>query len=142
MTERKVSGYLSKSLFIRGHQCHKSLWLHKYQPELKEEADEALKARFRSGHEVGALAQRLFPGGVEVPYDGLTHHEQLAMTQKLLDEGKETIYEATFEHDGVFVKAMASWLSPKYLRTQVSRSPGVHTGSKGQYPRNSMIFGQ
>jgi len=104
MVKRKVSGYLSKSMFIRGHQCLKSLWLHKYRPELKEEADEALEARFRTGHEVGALAQQLFPGGVEVPYDGLTHAEQLAMTQKLLAEGKETIYEATFEHDGVFVK--------------------------------------
>lgn len=104
MAKRKVSGYLSKSLFIRGRQCHKSLWLHKYQPELGEEADASLQARFRSGHEIGNLAQKLFPGGVEVPYDGLTHPEQLAMTKKLLDEGRETIYEATFEHDGVFVK--------------------------------------
>ena len=68
MTERKVSGYLSKSLFIRGHQCHKSLWLHKYQPELKDAVDEAQQARFDSGHDVGALAQQLFPGGVEVDF--------------------------------------------------------------------------
>lgn len=104
MTDRKVSGFLSKSLFTRGHQCHKSLWLHKHRPELKDAVDEALQARFDSGHEVGVLAQGLFPGGVEVPYDGLTHPAQLAMTRKLLDAGQETIYEATFQHDGVFVK--------------------------------------
>lgn len=104
MTERKVSGSLSKSLFIKGHQCLKALWLQKYRPELKDEADETLQALFRSGHEVGALAQRLIPGGVEVPYEGLTHAEQLAMTRKLLDTGSETIYEATFQHDGIFVK--------------------------------------
>ena len=104
MTQRKVSTYLSKSLFVRGHQCHKSLWLHKFQPELKDPVDEALQARFDSGHEVGTLAQQLFPGGVEVPYEGLTHAEQLAMTQELLAEGRNTIYEATFQHDGIFVK--------------------------------------
>jgi len=104
MTKHKVSGHLSKSLFTRGTQCHKSLWLHKYQPELKDEADEALEARFRSGHEVGSLAKGLFPGGVEVPYDGLSYAEQLAMTRKLLAEGRETIYEASFQHDGIFVK--------------------------------------
>ena len=104
MAEGKVSNYLSKSLYVRGHQCHKCLWLHKHQPELKDPVDEAQQALFDSGHEVGALAQQLFPGGVEVPYEGLTHAEQLAMTRKLIDEGAGTIYEATFEHDGVFVK--------------------------------------
>lgn len=104
MTERKVSSYLSKSLFIRGHQCHKSLWLHKHRPELKDPVDPAQQARFDSGHAVGALAHQLYPGGVEVPYEGLSPAEQLAMTRRLIDEGMETIYEATFQHDGVFVK--------------------------------------
>lgn len=104
MTEHTVSGYLSKSLFIRGRQCHKSLWLHKCRPELRDAIDAAQQARFQSGREVGALAQRLFPGGVEVPYEGLSHAGQLAMTRELLAAGRESIYEATFQHDGVFVK--------------------------------------
>jgi len=41
---------LSKSLFIRGLQCHKSLYLQKFCPDLKEE--------------VTPEKQRLFPGGV------------------------------------------------------------------------------
>lgn len=104
MAVKPVSQYLSKSLFIRGHQCHKSLWLEKHRPELKDPVDDALQARFDSGHAVGTLAQQLRPGGVEVPYEGLTHADQLAMTRRLIDEGCGTIYEATFQHDGIFVK--------------------------------------
>jgi hypothetical protein len=104
MAEREASTYLSKSLYIRGNQCHKSLWLHKHNPELKDAVDETQQTRFDSGHEVGALAQRLFPGGVEVPYEGLSHAEQVSMTRTLVAAGAETIYEATFQHDGVFVK--------------------------------------
>lgn len=112
MAERAVSGYLSKSLFVRGHQCHKSLWLHKHRPDLQDPVDAAQQALFDAGHEVGALAQQLFPCGVEVPYEGLTHAEQLAMTRKLVAEGRETIYEATFEDDDVFVKVDILHRSP------------------------------
>jgi len=111
-----------------GHQCA-SPWLHKYRPELKEEADEALKARFRSGHEVGALAQRLFQGVVDVSCEGLSHTEQLAMTRKLLNAGKVTISEATFQHEGVFVKVdilrrgAAGW---EILEVKLSRKVEDH----------------
>lgn len=40
VVNKKISTYLSKSLFIRGLQCHKSLYLHKYHPELKDEVSE------------------------------------------------------------------------------------------------------
>lgn len=53
---------------------------------------------------VGELARDLFPGGTLIPYDGLTHDEQIAMTRKALKTAK-VIYEAAFCHDGVFVKA-------------------------------------
>lgn len=97
--------YLSKSLFIRGLQCHKSLYLQKYRPELKGEVSEETEKRFDVGYEIGDLAQGLFPGGVIVPYEGLSHSEQIDMTQSLIRQGISTIYEATFFHNGVFVKA-------------------------------------
>lgn len=96
--------YLSKSLYIKGLQCHKALWLHKYQPELKDEVSESQQASFDSGTDVGILAQQLFPGGVEVPYDGLTPAEQIARTQELIADGTTTIYEATFSFDNIFIK--------------------------------------
>lgn len=96
--------YLSKSLYIKGLQCHKALWLHKNRSELKSKPSAAQQAAFESGTDVGLLAQQLFPGGIEVPYDGLTHAEQLSRTQELIADGTTTIYEATFSFDNVFVK--------------------------------------
>jgi hypothetical protein len=96
--------YISKSLYIKWLQCHKALWLHKNRPELKTKPSAAQMAVFDSGTEVGILAQTLFPGGLLVPYDGMSHTEQLAMTKDALNSGEKTIYEATFSFDNVFVK--------------------------------------
>lgn len=103
-SQRKPSLFLSKSLFVRGLQCHKSLWLHKYHPELKDELSVQQAAILQNGREVGKLAQGLFPGGVEVPYGGLSHAEQVERTRALIGNDAGTIYEATFGFDGVFVK--------------------------------------
>jgi hypothetical protein len=97
--------YLSKSLFIRGLQCHKSLWLHRRRPELKDKVSESQQAVFDAGTDVGILAQRLYPGGAEVPYEGLSPAEQVAMTKDLIQKGSTTIYEAAFSHDQIFCKA-------------------------------------
>ncbi|MGB7629783.1 MAG: DUF2779 domain-containing protein [Candidatus Deferrimicrobium sp.] len=99
------STYLSKSLYIRGLQCHKSLYLDRHQPELRGEPTPELEALWKSGHEVGDLAHMLFPGGVNIPFDGLTKEEQLSKTREEIDRGTKAIYEATFSHDDVFVKA-------------------------------------
>jgi len=56
--------YLSKSLFIRGLQCPKSLYLQKHSPELKDQVTEEAQSRFDVGYDVGDLAQQLFPSGV------------------------------------------------------------------------------
>jgi hypothetical protein len=95
---------LSKSLFIRGLQCHKSLYLQKFRPELKEEVTPEQQSLFDSGSNVGILAQQLFPGGVNVPYEGLSYAEQIERTQSLIQQGANTIYEAAFSYRGVFVK--------------------------------------
>jgi hypothetical protein len=105
MKTEESNAYLSKSLFIRGLQCHKSLYLQKNQPELKDETSEFQETLFQMGTDVGILAQELFPGGAEVPYEGLSKPAQLDLTQSLIKEGKTTLYEATFFYDGVFVKA-------------------------------------
>lgn len=105
MSRPDKTAYLSKSLYTRGLQCHKSLYLHKYQPDLRGEPTPELVALWKSGHEVGDLAHMLFPGGVVVPFDGLTGEEQLAKTREEIDRGTKAIYEATFSFDDVFVKA-------------------------------------
>lgn len=105
MVSSDKTAYLSKSLYIRGLQCHKSLYLHKYQPELRGEPTPELEALWKSGREVGDFARMLFPGGVVVPFEGLTGEEQLSKTREEIDRGTKAIYEATFSFDDVFVKA-------------------------------------
>ena len=105
MSRPDKTASLSKTLYTRGLQCHKSLYLHKFHPELRGEPTPELEARWKSGHDVGDLAHMLFPGGVNVPFDGLTKDEQLAKTLEEIDRGTKAIYEATFSYDDVFVKA-------------------------------------
>jgi len=96
---------LSKTLYMRGLQCPKSLWLDRKQPQVRTAPTPDLVARWEAGTEVGVYAQLLFPGGVEVPFEGQTKVQQLGQTQELLANGAQTIYEATFSHGGVFVRA-------------------------------------
>jgi len=97
--------YLSKTLFIKGLQCHKYLWLEKNRPELKDEQSDSQEALFQSGTDVGMLARDLFPGGVEIPYEGLTHSQQIERTAQAIADGADTLYEAAFSYDGIFMKA-------------------------------------
>lgn len=103
MKKSSIPG-LSKSRYLHGLQCPKYLWLETWHKELKNEFDETTEEILAQGHQVGALAQELFPGGVEIPYEGLSIEEQLQQTQKALKSSK-VIYEASFQHNGVFVKA-------------------------------------
>src|SRR5512147_2163497 len=88
--------HLSKSLFVRGMQCHKALYLHKYHPELRGEISRDKQLLFRAGFEVGRAAQKMFPGGTEIPYEGLSVTEQLRRTRDEIARGAKTIYEAAF----------------------------------------------
>jgi hypothetical protein len=79
--------------------------LDRKQPEVRTAPPPDLIARWEAGTEVGLYAHLLFPGGVEIPYDGLTNVQKLAKTKDLLAKGTQTIYEATFSFDGVLVRA-------------------------------------
>ncbi|MEE8328970.1 MAG: DUF2779 domain-containing protein [Thermodesulfovibrionia bacterium] len=101
---KQVNISLSKSSFIRGLQCRKSLYLLKHHPELRDEISEAQQAIFQSGINVGIYAQKLFPGGVEIPFDKGSLSKQLALTKSEIKKRTKTLYEASFLHDNVFVK--------------------------------------
>ena len=95
---------LSKSLILKGIQCPKALYLQKNPPDFEFPPQPDLEAKFRAGHEIGILAQQLFPGGTEVPFEGLSVPEQVEQTRQLIADGVEVIYEASFDYDGIFVK--------------------------------------
>uniref|UniRef100_UPI003217689E DUF2779 domain-containing protein n=1 Tax=uncultured Draconibacterium sp. TaxID=1573823 RepID=UPI003217689E len=107
---------LSKSAFIRGLQCHKSLYLKKHHPELEDKVSESQQAIFDKGTNVGVLAQQLFPGGVDlgefIPSD---FGRVLSETSKLIGEGQTVIYEAGFKSNylicfiDILVKRDGKW---------------------------------
>jgi hypothetical protein len=94
---------LSKSLYTRGIQCSKSLWLKKYSSEVLTPPDDTALARFETGNMVGDLACALFPNGREIPYMEKNFAGMAELTREWMNEGLEYIYEATFIHDGIVV---------------------------------------
>jgi hypothetical protein len=93
---------LSKSTFMRGCQCAKSLWLHKHRPDLRDGMSEAQAAVFARGTDVGVLARELYPNGVDAsPVDAFHYQQSVADTQRYLAEGYTVIYEAAFQYQGV-----------------------------------------
>ena len=93
---------LSKSLYIRGLQCEKSLWLKKKKPEVLQAPDDGVQAVFDTGTSVGELACELFRGGERIEYTG-NFSSQMAKTKELMGRGTKIIYEATFCFDGILV---------------------------------------
>ena len=91
---------LSKSTYIRGLQCHRSLYLNKFRPYLRDKISEEQLAKFARGHSVGKVAQQLFPGGITMSRPG---KPSALKTAQLINEGFPVIYEACFISDDVIV---------------------------------------
>jgi len=99
----EVSMRISKSKFCAGVQCLKRLYLLVHEPEIAAEPDGTADAIIEQGREVGLLARKLFPGGIEVCSTGL---DQAIRTTRELVANHEVpaIFEGVFEHDGVLVR--------------------------------------
>lgn len=93
---------LSKSRLLQHLQCPKRLWLKVHRPEL-EEVDESNQTRFATGTYVGEIAQQLYPDGVLIAGDDL--RQAVTDTQAVLAGEQQTIFEATFQADGLLVRA-------------------------------------
>ena len=95
---------LSKSTFLRGLQCSKSLYLYKNFIQLRDSISPEQKAVFNRGNSVGLLAQKLFPDGTDAtPIKRSDNLAAVAHTKQLIDNGVEVIYEAAFQHRQVLV---------------------------------------
>ena len=99
-----MSMRISKSKFCAGVQCLKRLYLLVHEPELAAEPDGTADAIIEQGREVGLLARKLFPGGIEV--DGSAGLKQaISTTQQLIGNPEiSAIFEGAFEHEGIIVK--------------------------------------
>ena len=100
MVEEKL---LTKSLYLRGLQCEKSLWLKINNSDILEDEDNAISQIFETGRKVGALACNLFPNGKRISFGDTVRDQRIALTKQWIVDGVSTIYEATFEFDGVLV---------------------------------------
>ncbi len=94
---------LSKSTFVRGCKCLKSLYLYKFHYDLRDEVSQQQQSLFDQGNEVGILARSLFPGGKDATVTPA--HDYTASvkhTQQILQSGCKTIYEAGFMFNNVY----------------------------------------
>ncbi len=100
---------LSKTAFMRGTRCLKSLYLQRRYPDLCDPPDARRSHVFAVGAEVGRMARELFPGGVlalpeegaSSPGDAAYVRESLRFTEDLISRKVPAIYEASFLHNGV-----------------------------------------
>lgn len=93
---------ISKSSYIRGLQCIKSLYLNFFHKKYNIEQDELDIKKFDIGHNIGKLAQELFPGGKNCGYE-LTRNTKISclMTKSLIKNNEKIIYEAAFQYKGL-----------------------------------------
>lgn len=99
---------ISKSKYLSGLQCQKLLWYHYNRPDEIPAPDAGTQAIFAVGHQVGELAQSLFPGGMAIKWDR-DAEKMIEPTKKLLAERKP-IYEAAVKYGNAY--AIADILAP------------------------------
>ncbi|MGO9308777.1 MAG: DUF2779 domain-containing protein [Spirochaetia bacterium] len=103
MTPTHAPALLSKTRYIQGLQCAKLLW-HVYNArQLVPPVDEGTRAIFDQGHEVGLLAQKLFPGGIAV--EGDIPFDQVVTRSKELLQRRVPLFEAGFRHGRLIARA-------------------------------------
>ena len=103
--EGSAQPQLSKSTYLAGAQCHLRLWHDFHDRHLAAPVDESLQLIFDTGHEVGEIACRRYPGGHLVAHDHQHVAEALAETRRVLDAGAApALFEAAFEHEHVLVR--------------------------------------
>ena len=95
---------ISKSKFILGQQCLKSLWLDSRNIPTTNPLDKSANERLKAGNEVGEAAKNLLPGGVNVEYHPSDFQKMCDLTSELIGSGEKIIYEASFFADNVFIR--------------------------------------
>lgn len=98
---------LSKSKLLAFRQCPKRLWLEVHRPELRQDSVRTM-ASFAVGHDVGALARRLYDplqigSLIDVEKEGFAG--ALARSRQLVGSSSVPIFEAGFAAAGALAFA-------------------------------------
>jgi hypothetical protein len=110
---------LSKSTFIRGQQCVKSLYLNKFHSKLRDRISPEQMAKFKRGTDVGVLARDLYPGGIDLSPKSPSQYPKKVLETALAMQNPDiqVIYEACFVYEEVLilldilVRQENSWLA-------------------------------
>ncbi len=98
-----AGNYISKTAFLKFEQCRKAFFLYKNHYYLRDKPSVDKQLTFKRGHDIGALAHDLFPGGINVVETDSNKTRAIEYTKELLEKRTSVIYEATFEFGGVMV---------------------------------------
>jgi hypothetical protein len=98
-----VGSLISKSKYLAGLQCPKLLWTQYNDKAAIPATSPATQAIFHMGHEIGRLAQGLWPGGVEGPQSLTDLPATVAGTQELMRR-RIPVFEASFLVDGRYCR--------------------------------------
>jgi hypothetical protein len=93
--------YLNESLYLKGWQCPKYLWLQLHKPELLSGESPDEQYGRGSGDEARRLALNLFPDGVGI--SDAPAEARIRETRELMSTGAVTLFDAAFEYEGVRV---------------------------------------
>lgn len=99
----KKSPFLSKSKYLIGLQCAKLLWYNYNAKDQLPPTGPETQAMYDQGHAVGAIAHKLFPGGVSAGEEA-DFKKVIDRTQELLKERKP-IFEAAFRYQNTYARA-------------------------------------
>lgn len=94
---------ISKSKYLAGLQCQKLLWFYYNAKDVIPGPDAAQQAIFDQGHEVGALAKKLFPGGAEVGAGITDLPETIRLTAEAV-ELRKPLFEAAFSANNCYAR--------------------------------------
>lgn len=90
---------ISKSSFIRGLQCIKSLYLHKKRPFLRDRLSSETKAKYKRGHYVGNYSRQIFPNGIDCSPSSPRAYKKAAInTAEQIENKTDILYEAVFSN--------------------------------------------
>lgn len=101
---QNVTHVLSKSRFVSALQCTKRLYLETYHRELAQKPSPGLQRIFDTGHAVGELAQKQFPGGRLISAPSYDSEKALCDTDAAIKAGATVLYEPAFVYRNVLVR--------------------------------------
>lgn len=93
---------LSKSKYLNGLQCPRFLWNSFNDPSKIPESTLFDEYKFEQGNEIGQIAKKLFPEGIDIPEDPIK--ENLKKTQELLPKRK-ILFEAAIPYENIYSRA-------------------------------------